>query len=343
VPKAPRFRMGSSNNRRLRAQASSPFPRQSRREKGRRHNFLLCAESRAAAVLRRAHCRRAAGPSRRLPIRRKTWPFPRDARPRIGNRDARAPARDGDQDRHPRRAPELPMDSCSTARPGSSATGSGPHAYDRKTGEHACSLLSNVRASPPVLPSKPSTKETSMTTRTFGLFASVTLAAMTGFPARQAFAANDNGGPPGPPQEAIDACANQKEGATCTVSFQGQSVQGKCVKGPEGQEPLACMPPPPRPPQEAIAACANQSEGATCSLTFHGRTVEGTCGKGPDGNETLACMPPPPPEAVKACANLSEGATCTVSHHGRDMEGKCRLSPSGKGTLACAPPHPPRH
>ena len=90
-----------------------------------------------------------------------------------------------------------------------------------------------------------------MTTRTLGLLASVTLAAMTGFPPAQALAANDNGGPPAPLQEAIDACANQKEKATCTVSFHGQSVQGKCVKGPEGQETLACMPPPPQPPEIA--------------------------------------------------------------------------------------------
>ena len=54
-----------------------------------------------------------------------------------------------------------------------------------------------------------------MTTSTLGLFASVTLAAVTGLGPAQAFPANDNGGPSAPPQEAIDACANQKEGATC--------------------------------------------------------------------------------------------------------------------------------
>jgi hypothetical protein len=189
-------------------------------------------------------------------------------------------------------------------------------------------------------------KEISMTTRTLGLFASVALFAMTGPRLNRAHAANDNADPPPPlrpPQEAIDACANQKEGAACTMSLDGQSVQGKCVKGPEGQEPLACMPPPPlRPPQEAIDACANQKEGAACTLSFHGRSMQGTCAKEPGGHDTLACMPPPPPEAVEACANLSEGATCTVSHHGRDIQGKCRNSPSGPGPLACMPPHPPR-
>ncbi len=134
-----------------------------------------------------------------------------------------------------------------------------------------------------------------MTTRTLGLLASMTFAALTGLAPNRASAANDNGGPPAPPQEAIDACANQQEGATCTVSFHGQSVQGRCVKGPEGQEPLACMPPPPRPPQEAIDACANQSEGATCTVSFRGRSIEGTCAKAPGENEPLACMPLHPP------------------------------------------------
>jgi len=131
-----------------------------------------------------------------------------------------------------------------------------------------------------------------MTTRTLGLFASVALAAMTGFPARQALAANDHGGPPGPPQEAIDACANQQEGATCMVSFHGQSVQGTCVKGPEGQEPLACMPPP---PPEAVEACAKLSEGATCTVSHHGRDMEGKCRLSPSGKGPLACAPPHPP------------------------------------------------
>ena len=137
-----------------------------------------------------------------------------------------------------------------------------------------------------------------MTMRPLGLFAGMALAVMTGLSPNQARAANDNAGPPQPPQEAMDACANQKEGATCTVSFHGQTVQGKCVKGPEGQGPLACMPPPPKPPQEAMDACANQNEGAVCTLSFHGQSVKGICAKGPGGNEPLVCMPPPPPEAT---------------------------------------------
>jgi hypothetical protein len=131
-----------------------------------------------------------------------------------------------------------------------------------------------------------------MTKRTLGILAGMALTAMTGLAAYQARAANDNGeaaGPPRPPQEAIDACANQKEGATCTVSFHGRSLQGTCVKGPEGQEPLACMPPP---PPEAVEACANLSEGATCTVSRHGHTVDGTCRLSPSGAAPLACVPP---------------------------------------------------
>src|ERR1019366_5139218 len=127
-----------------------------------------------------------------------------------------------------------------------------------------------------------------MTTRNVGLVASVALAALLGLPSTQARAAGDR--EPGPPQEAIDACANQGEGATCTMSFHGQAVQGKCVKGPDGQGALACMPPH-RPPQEAIDACANQNEGATCTMSLHGRALQGICGKGMHGDGTIACTP----------------------------------------------------
>ena len=134
-----------------------------------------------------------------------------------------------------------------------------------------------------------------MTTRTLGLFASMTLAALTGFPPVQALAANDNGGPPAPPQppqEAIDACANLSEGATCTLSFHGRTVEGTCGKRPGGNETLACMPPP---PPEAVDACSKLSEGATCTVSHHGRDMEGKCRLSPSGKGPLACAPPHPP------------------------------------------------
>jgi hypothetical protein len=133
-----------------------------------------------------------------------------------------------------------------------------------------------------------------MTKRTLGILAGMALAAMTGLARNPARAANDNGeqaAPPHPPQEAIDACANQNEGATCTISFHGKSLQGTCVKGPDGQETLACMPPP---PPEAVEACASLSDGATCTVSHHGRTVEGKCRLSPSGAAPLVCVPPPP-------------------------------------------------
>jgi hypothetical protein len=199
---------------------------------------------------------------------------------------------------------------------------------------------SNTRPGSAVLSWKEERRLT-MATRNLGLAAGVALATLLGYSSHEVRAADDQGPGPArrPPQEAIDACANQTEGATCTVSFRGQSVQGKCVKGHDDQEPLACMPPR-RPPQEAIDACANQQEGATCTMSFHGKTVQGACGKGPHGNETLACIPPPPPEAIEACAKLSEGAACTVWRNERNHEGTCRKPPSGSGPLACLPTRP---
>jgi hypothetical protein len=94
-----------------------------------------------------------------------------------------------------------------------------------------------------------------------------------------------------PPQEAIDACANQQEGATCTMSFHGKTVQGACGKGPHGNETLACIPPP---PPEAIEACAKLSEGAACTVWRNERNHEGTCRKPPSGSGPLACLPTRP-------------------------------------------------
>jgi hypothetical protein len=182
-----------------------------------------------------------------------------------------------------------------------------------------------------------------MTTKILGLFSSVALAALMGS-ASQAHA-----NPPAPPQEAIDACANLKDGAECTVSFHGKSIQAKCVTGPEGQGQLACLPPPPKPPQEAIDACANLKEDATCTVSFHGQSVQSKCMKGPDGQGQLACMPPhrqghhdgPPQEAISACTSLKDGATCTLSFHGNSVQGTCGKGPGGSETLACMPSPPP--
>ncbi|MCA9592389.1 MAG: hypothetical protein KC776_03735, partial [Myxococcales bacterium] len=54
----------------------------------------------------------------------------------------------------------------------------------------------------------------------------------------------------GPPKEAVDACANLSSGDACAVQLGGESHDGKCVNGPHGELPIACLPndmPPPPP------------------------------------------------------------------------------------------------
>lgn len=46
----------------------------------------------------------------------------------------------------------------------------------------------------------------------------------------------------GPPQEAIDACKGQADGAACTAKMGDKTVEGTCKKGPDNQGELACMP-----------------------------------------------------------------------------------------------------
>jgi hypothetical protein len=111
----------------------------------------------------------------------------------------------------------------------------------------------------------------------------------------------DGNGPPrqgrgGPPQEAIDACSGKASGDACSVAFHGQTLEGTCRNGPDGQGALACLPArPPGPPPEAKAACDGKSEGATCSVTHGDQTMTGACRRGPDGNGDLVCAPSGPP------------------------------------------------
>ncbi len=121
------------------------------------------------------------------------------------------------------------------------------------------------------------------------LYAGLAFVALSSLP--YSASANDNSGPPRPPQEAIDACANLSDGATCTVFFYGQTIHGKCHRGPSGQTPLACMPPP---PPEAVEACASLSEGSACTVTHDGHTMQGTCRNSPSGEGPLACATQPP-------------------------------------------------
>jgi hypothetical protein len=46
----------------------------------------------------------------------------------------------------------------------------------------------------------------------------------------------------GPPPEAIEACADQAEGAACTFSGRRGDVSGSCIVPPNDEETLACAP-----------------------------------------------------------------------------------------------------
>jgi hypothetical protein len=134
-----------------------------------------------------------------------------------------------------------------------------------------------------------------MNARTLGALTGLALLALTNLRTWDVRAANDNGDrppPQHPPREAVEACANLQEGASCSVSMRGQTVSGKCRRGPDGQGPLACALPP---PTEAVEACAKLNEGAACTVTHHGRSLEGHCRNSPWGEGPLACVPPPPP------------------------------------------------
>lgn len=118
------------------------------------------------------------------------------------------------------------------------------------------------------------------------------------------FAQSGRGGDrPQPPQEAFDACDDSSEDDTCTVSFQGHTLNGTCREFPDGG--LICAPEHMGPggqgghhgpPPEALEACEGGRDGDSCSVeTPHG-TLDGECHNTPDGQ--LACAPeghrPPP-------------------------------------------------
>ena len=47
----------------------------------------------------------------------------------------------------------------------------------------------------------------------------------------------------GPPPEAIDACADQAEGAACEFpGFRGETVEGTCIAPPGRDDELVCAP-----------------------------------------------------------------------------------------------------
>ena len=108
----------------------------------------------------------------------------------------------------------------------------------------------------------------------------------------------------GLPPQAIEACADQEEGATCSFdNRRGDSMEGTCINHPR-LDGLSCAPEGHfgkqgrhgrrghrGPPPQAIAACADQEEGATCSFdSRRGDTMEGSCINHPRTDE-LTCRP----------------------------------------------------
>lgn len=69
-----------------------------------------------------------------------------------------------------------------------------------------------------------------------------------------------------PPQAAFDACKDASEGAACSVSFHGHTMNGTCKKGPNGETDLACVPEhppgdhPPGPPPDGSSESIGSSE-----------------------------------------------------------------------------------
>lgn len=117
------------------------------------------------------------------------------------------------------------------------------------------------------------------------------------------------------PQQALDACANQAQGAACSFTLpNGNAINGSCVNPPNLNQ-LACAPqgimpqnggqpaqgsqPQPAngqparqgPPQAALDACANLTQGASCSFQGINRAVNGACVTSPNGGDQLACAP----------------------------------------------------
>lgn len=108
----------------------------------------------------------------------------------------------------------------------------------------------------------------------------------------------------GPPQEALDACSNLTEGATCSFTqANGNTINGTCFT-PPNLDALACAPQGMNqpngqnqapagqtPPQQAVDACANSTQGAACSFNLqNGNTISGSCIIPPNSTD-LTCAP----------------------------------------------------
>jgi 4-amino-4-deoxy-L-arabinose transferase-like glycosyltransferase len=108
----------------------------------------------------------------------------------------------------------------------------------------------------------------------------------------------------GPPQEALDACANSTQGSSCSFTqANGNTINGSCIIPPnlgvlacapqrmnqpngQGQAPVMQT-----APQQAVDACENSTQGADCSFNLkNGNTINGSCIIPPNSTD-LACAP----------------------------------------------------
>lgn len=72
------------------------------------------------------------------------------------------------------------------------------------------------------------------------------------------------GRPPGPPQEAIDACKDKDQGDACTVNIRGNSIEGTCRESPDDSGSLICFPAHmPAPPAPGGRSVPSEDAGAS--------------------------------------------------------------------------------
>lgn len=111
-----------------------------------------------------------------------------------------------------------------------------------------------------------------------------------------------------PPVEALQACEDQEEQATCSFATDDETVEGVCMPGPRPDLPLACRPDrQSRPDRESNADRGSQPERRG-----------------------------PPPEALQACVSLDLDDSCAFSHRDRDVEGVCATARESD-ELVCRP------
>ena len=118
----------------------------------------------------------------------------------------------------------------------------------------------------------------------------------------------------GPPPQAMEACADAAEGATCSFDGFRGNVQGSCIDHPRA-DGLVCAPER-RSPRR---------------------------GRGPGGGRGHRGHRGPPPQAIEACASSEAGAECSFDGFRGNVQGTCIDHPRAEG-LVCAPERRgPRH